>query len=363
MKTPSNNSISNPASETIQNHETGHIGASRLVASQASGDLPRTVIRGESYIPPSQDATGDLKPLDGVTPYAAHTDWLNCTFPVIDDPNFLSGFAHQFFSIAGDSFAPMEELGKGLHGWKKSFKFADSGGRLGIGGQNNTVFLSLTGEACTLIALDAWPTLATLLHTHYQARITRWDGAADDYEGRHSVDWAVEQYQANQFNSGGNKPKCNQHGNWIEPDGSGRTFEVGKRKNGKLIRIYEKGKQLGDPHSDWVRWELELHNKGREIPWDVLINPGGYVAGAYPCTQWVSKETTRVKTLQKKAKIGYDSLTHHARMAYGPLINVMMEKEGSPEKVIETLIRDGKPARLQLPVPPEHTGPILPSED
>ncbi len=50
------------------------------------------------------------------------------------------------------------------------------------------------------------------------------------------------------------------------------------------MRIYEKGKQLGDPESPWVRWELELHNTDREIPFDVLLQPGRYVAGAYPAT-------------------------------------------------------------------------------
>jgi len=90
----------------------------------------------------------------------------------------------------------------------------------------------------------------------------------DDYEGRYSLNWAVEQYYNNQFNGGGNRPSCGQRGNWLFPDGNGRTFYVGKRKNGKLIRIYEKGKQLGDPNSPWVRWEVEQHNRQREIPWD-----------------------------------------------------------------------------------------------
>jgi phage replication initiation protein len=181
----------------------------------------------------------------------------------------------------------MTECGRGLHGWKQSFDLGETGAKLAIGGQNSTVFLSLPGEACTLIPLETWPILSTFLSTRYNAHITRWDGAVDDYEGHHSVDWSVKQYMDNQFNAGGNKPSCNQQGNWIDPDGSGRTFYVGKRKNGKLIRIYEKGKQLGDPNSPWVRWEVELHNKQRVIPWDVLINPGPYVAGAYPCTQWV----------------------------------------------------------------------------
>lgn len=45
------------------------------------------------------------------------------------------------------------------------------------------------------------------------------------------------------------------------PDGRGRTFYVGRRENGKLLRVYEKGKQLGAENSPWVRIELELHNK------------------------------------------------------------------------------------------------------
>ena len=127
----------------------------------------------------------------------------------------------------------------------------------GIGGQREKAFLSLPGEACSLIPMDAWQPLIEFLDGQYKAKISRWDGAVDDYDGLHDVDWAVGLYKSGQFNAGGNKPTCKQHGNWIEPDGSGRTLEIGKRKNGKLLRIYEKGKQLGDPKSLWVRWELQ----------------------------------------------------------------------------------------------------------
>jgi phage replication initiation protein len=363
MKSLRNNLSSTTGPATSSAGEPAQIGAERLLGGSGNGSAPRTVIRGESFPSPTSALSTDLQPLAGVVPFAAHTDWLNCTIPVKDEPNFLGTFAHQFFAIAGKSFAPLEEVGKGLHGWKRSFKFSNTGAMLGIGGQNETVFLSLSGEACTLIPLEAWPVLVTLLETHYHAKITRWDGAVDDFEGIHSVDWAVGQYLENNFNAGGNRPSCNQHGNWIEPDGRGRTFEIGKRKNGKMMRVYEKGKQLGDAFSSWVRLELELHNRDREIPWDVVLNPGGYVAGSYPCMGWVNDELSRIATLQKKAKIGYDALTHNARVSYGRLINVMLQQEGTPEKVIERLIRDGKPARLMLPIPPEHTGPILLSED
>ena len=58
--------------------------------------------------------------------------------------------------------------------------------------------------------------------------------------------------------------------------------------NGKMLRIYEKGKQLGDSESPWVRVEAELRNKSRVIPWDALTRPGSYLAGAYPCLAYLS---------------------------------------------------------------------------
>jgi len=39
--------------------------------------------------------------------------------------------------------------------------------------------------------------------------------------------------------------------------------------------------QLGWLFHPWVRWELSYGNKGREVPWDVLLEPGRYVVGAY----------------------------------------------------------------------------------
>jgi phage replication initiation protein len=132
---------------------------------------------------------------------------------------------------------------------------------------------------------------------------------------------------------------------------------VGKRENGKMIRIYEKGMQLGDKLSPWVRWEVEMHNVDRFIPWEVLLEPGKYVAGAYPkALSWVNDEMLRIKTVSETTKISYSRLTHFAGVAYGSLINVMLQVEGSAEKVIEKLIKDGIPKRLDLPVVPKGEG-------
>jgi phage replication initiation protein len=121
------------------------------------------------------------------------------------------------------------------------------------------------------------------------------------------------------------------------------------RENGKMMRIYEKGKQLGAPDNPWVRWELELHNTSREIPLDVLLEPGRYVAGAYPCMAWVREDASRVQTIRKTGQISYEQLCHQVRITYGRMINVMMKVEGSADKVVEKLRRDGIPGRLRLP--------------
>ncbi len=202
----------------------------------------------------------------------------------------------------------------------------------------------MPGTACAVIT--DWKQCYRFFKLNLRGKITRWYGAVDVYNGKPSVDDAVQYYEEGLFNCGGKKPSCSQHGNWIDPDGSGRTFCVGKRKNGKFLRVYEKGKQLGDPDNVWVRWELELHSRRGNIPWEVILEPGKYLAASYPCMVWVNDIQERIKANTKTAQISYESSIFHLRHSYGKLINVMLEVEGSPEKVIELLIREGVPARL-----------------
>jgi len=255
----------------------------------------------------------------------------------------------------GSKFSPVKNRFRGLHGWDESIQLGETKTFFAYGGQNNTAFLSIPGEACHMV--PSWIMLTELLRDKFKAKITRWDGAVDDYFGIYNIDLAVKLYQEGMFNAGGKLPACSQNGNWLMPDGSGRTFYVGKRKNGKMMRIYEKGMQLGAKFHPWVRWELELHNVDRIIPWDILMEPGKYVAGSYPnATGWIQEEMKRIYTLQNTTKISYEFLTACASQGYGKHINVMLEIEGSPEKVIEKLIRDGIPKRLDIPVLAQNEG-------
>lgn len=293
---------------------------------------PRTVIRGESPVEERNKSQ------------AALTDWLNVSFPFHPENNNPKDFFISFSDATNRVFGGMTDQERGLHGWKHSFKFDHGCIIFAYGGQNNTAFLSLPGEGCAFIS--NWQSFASYLKDQLRARITRWDGAVDDFLGAHSVDLAVELYKQGGFKQGGRNPKPKQHGNWITEDDLGRTFEVGNRKNGKLIRIYEKGKQLGDPLSPWVRWEVEFHAKDRLIPYEVLLHPGEYVAGAYPCLSWVSGRALRIHTIKEQDRITYERSVQVASTAYGALFNVMLQREGSAERVVDRLKRQATPKRL-----------------
>ncbi len=367
--TPQSKSVNTSSVEP--EHGGVHVAQSRHRTTTSTGDTPRTVIRGESLdndtFPESGESyelvvghSGYSSLIATPVPYldaskhGAITDWLNSTFPLRETRQNINTFFRHFLSITNDAFAPLTEVGKGFHGWKRSFDMGKSSGKFAIGGQRGTAFLSLPGSACALIPQASWEKLISLLRDEYKATITRWDGAVDDFEGTHSIEWAVDQYRSGGFSSGGNRPSISQRGDWIGGGKDGRTFYIGKRKNGKLLRIYEKGKELGDPESSWVRHELELHNNDRIIPWDVLIRPGNYVAGAYPCMRWITEEADRIRTIKNTQKIGYDCLTQHAKRGYGRFLNIMLKQEGSPEAVLKKLIRTGTPARLDIPMPPEY---------
>jgi phage replication initiation protein len=326
--------------------------------------LPRLVTRGESLVTPHPLPAGEsyrlvagsngqarlvITPLpkDGVLPFAALTDWLNLTFPFEGTITAVSALLKQVDSHLGSKLGGMTDKGRGMHGYKYSFDFDGGGAKFAFGGQRGTALLSLPGTACALI--PDWEQAFLFFRDLLKGRISRWDGAVDDFQGQYTVDLALEWYLSGRFGTGGNKPSMRQAGNWAQPDGCGRTLYIGRSENGKMLRVYEKGKQLGDKLSSWVRWEVQFGNRDRNIPLDVLINPGPYVAAAYDCMGWISEEACRIRTITKTAQISYGCLQHHASVAYGALINVMMDVEGSAEAVVKKLRRSGVPKRLQMP--------------
>jgi len=235
------------------------VGVPRLVTRGESSYHEVTGDDGESYIAVFSGRRPKLihipKPkIDGVAT-AAIVDYLNCTFP-FSVKQSLADFFSELLGILGAAFAPAINRNRGLYGYEHSFQLGESKALFAYGGNNGTGFLTLSGESCHQI--PDWKRLVNYLANIRQAHITRWDGAHDDFDGTHSVDEAFRMYQEGLFKCGGTKPKKEKRGDWDDPDGSGRTLYVGLGESGKLLRVYEKGMQLGIPWHPWVRWECEL---------------------------------------------------------------------------------------------------------
>jgi phage replication initiation protein len=342
----------------------GGLAAHGEPAAAEAAESPRLVTRGESLGTPHPLIAGEScelvagphgklqlirtpVPRCDTPSLAALTDYLNVTFRFDGSPQALARLVRRLSEELTPKLGGLTDLNRGLYGYRHSLAFDNGKALFAHGGQRETGFLSLPGTACALV--PDWHRAYRFLRDELQAKITRWDGAVDDFKGEHSVDLAMEWYLGGSFGTGGNKPSMRQAGNWAEPDGSGRTLYIGKGAHGKMLRVYEKGKQLGDPNDPWVRWELQLGNRDRVIPLEVMLSPGPYVAGAYDCLGWINEEASRVRVVRKTAQIGYAALTEHARNAYGRFLYVMRDVEGSADAVLDKLAIPGFPKGLQMP--------------
>lgn len=303
-------------------------------------DSPRLVIRGESH---SSDIGGSgLNDVSIQPPVLAFLDWLSFTV-VPPSGESLSWLYPQLVEWLG--FYGLNQRRNGLFGYEKSFD-ADGHGLVAYGGrhQHGTIFVSLNASGCARV--PDWLRLREWFEA-VKPVITRVDLAHDDFEGRKVTIEAVRAwYQAGGFTNSGRPPSILIHGDWDNLR-EGRTVYIGKRIHGKLLRAYEKGKQLGNPNSSWVRVELELRRKNREIPYDVLITPSPYLAGAFPCLGYLSDHQERIKTIHKSNDISLEASIQNGRLVLGKLINVLLHIcGGDAGAVVALLIREGVPRRL-----------------
>jgi len=204
--------------------------------------------------------------------------------------------------------------------------------------------IQINGSGCSLVR--SWDRVREFVDGA-AARLTRVDLAVDLVEGQFSVDDAFRWYEEGGFNINRRPSHC-VHGPWVdESQGTGRTLEVGRRKNGKMARIYEKGKQLGDASSEWVRFEGELHNIDREIPSEILTNPSPYFAGMYPCfEQLLQFAAERIKTEQTQGDTSIARLMQCLRASYGKALYVARIQSSDHTELLNDLEEPGIPKRL-----------------
>lgn len=262
------------------------------------------------------------------------------------------------FHLFGGGLKLEQKFSKGRNFFRHSLAMQDSCGFVAFGGNNmgvnakgeqvrraERIQIYLTGEGCQRV--HDWNWLADSLEklADFKPSITRVDIAYDDHEGYRGVDDARAMYADGEFTNRGRPPKAQ----YIDDMGSddGCTFYVGDRANGKTLRVYQKGKQLGDTASDWTRWELELKSQDREIPFDVFRRPAHYLAGGYPALAFISTSRLLIQTGKLKAAIQYAHLIKHASNSYGSLINYMAINRGlTPDEIVGELVKGGTPKRL-----------------
>lgn len=275
-------------------------------------------------------------------------DWVSVTFPgsaVGEQGAFLKAVRRLF----DGTVTTFKSRPQGLHGYRCSAVSDVGGVMVAWGGNADTVFLQLPGDACARVT--DWHVMADFI-AHRAGHLTRCDLAFDDLAGVNSLAHAVSLYQAGAFRMalGGRQPSASTAGNWLDQaDTAGRTLYVGKAKNGKMLRVYQKGKQLGDPASPWVRWEAQLTDRDRVLPLAMLTDPAGFFRGAYPALAFVQGEACRIATRKAQERISVEKLTRHCREAYGPLLDVLVRSGASAAQVIERVRRDALPRRLHAP--------------
>lgn len=273
----------------------------------------------------------------------AFIDYINFTVKTnhfldlgITDYDVIASLSHYLNKIFG--YGVTGKRANGLNFYESSFDLGINGwGTVCIGGQNETILVTVKGQGL-LAARDGWEQrLYTFLSTYDDSKITRIDLAYDKFESERTVDDYLGMYHADMFKQRGQQPNVEQAGNWINPNGKGRTLYIGSRSSGKLLRIYEKGLQLSGGFTElfpnWVRVEIEFSAKQRVLPFEMLINPGQFLSGAYPALNDLCVAQQVIETKKKIAKTTVEKALEVTRNQFGRYIWTFVELFGADEAI------------------------------
>lgn len=283
-------------------------------------------------------------------------DYLSLTFRPDCDDQYLYV---QDFILELEKYLPnlkQDARLSGMYGYKNTIALTRGGeqaGIIGFSGNAGTVYLSLSGVGCAGVDMHKFK---KYLESLYAVKITRIDMAHDDLDGLNTIEDYKTLYLNGEFAIKGTPPGAR----YIDDFGTGKgcTLYIGHKKNGKEACIYQKGKQLGDKESPWVRVEGRLAAVDRVIPFDILIEPGQYLAALYPPFSILSAIHKHVEIVRKMVQLSYESLLEYASVSYGKLINYMLQEGQDPVQICAKLIREGIPRRLAVPY--AHEGNLCP---
>ena len=251
---------------------------------------------------------------------------------------------------------------KGFYGYTDSFMLGNNWGVVATGGssQEGTVLVSLNGQGCALAQTGWEAKLQRFLQTQVTSpRLTRVDIAYDDYEGQfftpETARAECQKQSQSAFYTQGRHPLWELAGNWDSPTGE-KTLYVGSRHSDKRLRIYTKGRQLGDPTSPWIRSELVLKHSNRlHLPLEILTHSTAYLAAAYSTVNQAgpfqflataASPASRLQTMSQTVEITSNHQARHVRRAAGKFVNLLKTFGYSDSEIVEIIRSPGIPPKL-----------------
>ncbi|NVJ62526.1 MAG: replication initiation factor domain-containing protein [Gammaproteobacteria bacterium] len=190
-----------------------------------------------------------------------------------------------FVKVFKFRLSPMR--GRGLHGYEDSMIIFDMTGTvecglIGIGGNQDTVFVQINGTGCDKLFSHITPQkvhwwLSSILGV---TRLARLDLAVDDYTGNFDCKYAEMCFYEGAFRTAkkGRGPTMVPHKRISQ---TGELFEeatiVGSRSSTVYWRVYNKKleQKITDPNVIWYRNEVEL----KKVDVDYLASPAAAFAG------------------------------------------------------------------------------------
>jgi phage replication initiation protein len=232
------------------------------------------------------------------------------------------------------------ERNAGANFYERSFWLQHKAGMVCIGGQKNTVLITIYGTGCTFgkvgweSHLHAWLELFAR-----NPRITRVDLAYDDFDGKLDIDFFDKQDSIGGFAGRGRKPDIQKYGNWKRPNGKGRSIYIGSAQSSKLTRIYEKGKQLGDKDSLWLRVEVQYRSNQFHINNDVLLYPTKRFLASYPCFHVFDsvQQPRQFEVVEREKKITFDHAIAITKKQFGRYLNFFREVYNDDKLLLDIL--------------------------
>lgn len=272
---------------------------------------------------------------------------------LVADESYIMEASRNLTEIFG--FGITRDMQKSRDFYTNAWELGDNYGHVAFGGasQRGTMLINLNGQGC-IAAKAGWEARLHdfLVDVARRPSITRIDLAHDCMQGEYTVEQVDGWYDDGLFTCSVNAPHHEYKGDWKRPNGKGRSVYIGLRRNGKLCRAYEKGREQGDADSDWLRIEVEFRNNKRVLPLDVLLDPSSYFVGAYPCLRFLdgSRTPEKIEIKRKAAEINVDASLRNIRTSYGKYAYVLRNVLGD-DAFLEAITNDSGewPQRLKVP--------------